>query len=464
MEEQKTVNKIGQDFSFASLIRYLLPTMITQFFFSVFKTVDDGLFVTNYVGTNALSAINILFPYMVFTDAVAFLFATGGNAVCSRKMGEGKQEEAKASFTSVSIMIFIAVAVIAGISLIFQDPILRLLGATDVLMEDARIYSTYMWVINPITLLGPLFDFFYSTSGKPTMSIICAVVNGIVNIIFDYLFIVVLKLGVRGAAMASSVGNIVFSVIGFVFYLNRKHEIHFTKPYTHWWKLFKEIFSVGMAQFFNQIAIAISSFISTIVILKIAGEDGLAAYSIVGYLQWLVGSGMGGFADGVSSIFSFNYGAGNKERIHRYFWYSIKFLAIASVAIVAVSMIFAKPLISIYVQEDSDKYIFDMVFRGMMMAPLASLFSGYGMFSARFFTAMNNGRLSAFISFMRNGVLIAVTSIVLPMLLGIDGVWLSGPVSEAIAAVLITYILYINRDNYALGKNQFAHLIRDKVE
>ena len=173
---------------------------------------------------------------------------------------------------------------------------------------------------------------------------------------------------------------------------------------------------------------------------------------------------MGGFDDGVSSIFSFNYGAGNKERIHRYFWYSIKFLAIASVAIVAVSMIFAKPLISIYVQEDSDKYIFDMVFRGMMMAPLASLFSGYGMFSARFFTAMNNGRLSAFISFMRNGVLIAVTSIVLPMLLGIDGVWLSGPVSEAIAAVLITYILYINRDNYALGKNQFAHLIRDKVE
>ena len=171
MEEQKTVNKIGQDFSFASLIRYLIPTMITQFFFSVFKTVDDGLFVTNYVGTNALSAINILFPYMVFTDAVAFLFATGGNAVCSRKMGEGKQEEAKASFTSVSIMIFIAVTVIAGISLIFQDPILRLLGATDVLMEDARIYSTYMWVINPITLLGPLFDFFYSTSGKPTMSI-----------------------------------------------------------------------------------------------------------------------------------------------------------------------------------------------------------------------------------------------------------------------------------------------------
>ncbi len=461
MEDRAKTNRIGQDFTFSSLIRYLVPTMITQIFISLFKTVDDGLFVTNYVGTNALSAINILFPYMLITDAFAFLFATGGNAVCSRRMGEGRQEEAKASFTSVAIMIVCVTSVISAFSLAFQDPILRILGATDILMEDARIYSTYMWAVNPVTLLGLLFDFFYSTSGRPSMSIICTVINGIVNIIFDILFIVVLKLGVRGAALASQIGNILFTFIGLVFYMNKAHEIHFTKPFPHWWKLFKDIVSVGMAQFFNQAAVALSSYIADVVILGIAGEDGLAAYSIVGYLQWLVGSGMGGFADGVSSIFSYNYGAANRERIHRYFWYCIRFLVFAAAAIVAFTLLFSKPLISIYVQEDTDKYIFDMVFRGLRIACFASLFSGFGMFSARFFTAMNNGRLSAFISFMRNGVFIGAASFILPALFGIDGIWMSMPVSEAVSAVLIAVILYLNRNNYALSKDMVAFMIND---
>ncbi|MBR0438668.1 MAG: MATE family efflux transporter [Clostridia bacterium] len=463
MEQEQNVNKIGQDFSFGKLIKFLLPTMITQFFFSVFKTVDDGLFVTNYVGTNALSSINILFPYMIITDAVVFVFASGAAAVCSRKMGEGKQEEAKRSFTTITLMAFICLAVVSTFSLIFQKPILRLLGATDILMDDCVTYSTYMWLFQPIASIGVMFDMFYATAGKPVMSLITAVINGFTNIIFDYIFIVRMQLGVLGAAYATTIGNTVFTLIGVIFYMNRKHEIYFMKPWPHIGTLTKDVFSVGMAQFFNHIAISVSSYISNIMILKIGGEDGLAAYSIIGYLQWLVGSAMGGYADGVSSIFSYNYGAGNKERIHRYFWYSVKFLFTASAALVGICLIFAKPLISIYVQEAKDPEIFNMVYRGMMISPWCILFSGFGMFSARFFTAMNNGKAAAFISFMRNGVLITIVTLVLPVLLGIDGIWASAPVSELLGFFIVFWILWRNKDNYALGKDQTALLIDNKV-
>ena len=172
---------------------------------------------------------------------------------------------------------------------------------------------------------------------------------------------------------------------------------------------------------------------------------------------------MGGYADGVSSIFSYNYGAGNKERIHRYFWYSVKFLFTASAALVGICLIFAKPLISIYVQEAKDPEIFNMVYRGMMISPWCILFSGFGMFSARFFTAMNNGKAAAFISFMRNGVLITIVTLVLPVLLGIDGIWASAPVSELLGFFIVFWILWRNKDNYALGKDQTALLIDNKV-
>lgn len=456
---QTTVNRIGQDFTFTGMIRFVLPTMITQFFLAVFKTVDDGLFVTNYVGTNALSAINIIFPLGMLMGGLAMIFASGGSTVCARKMGEGRQEEAQRSFTSIILMAMLSGALIGGLSLCFQKPLLRLLGATDLLMDDCITYSTLLWIWQPITILCPVFDFFYSAAGKPGMSIVSAVVNGIVNIICDYIFIVRLQLGVQGAALATIIGDTCFSAIGWVFYADKKHEIHFAKLWPHYGKLFREVFSVGMAQFFNHVAMSATSLIQNIVMLRLAGEDGLAAFSIVGYLQYLLGSSMGGFADGVSAIFSYNYGARDKARIKRYFQYACKFLVGISVAVTALCILLARPLISIYVQEAEDPAIFAMVLRGMHISPLCNLFSGFGMFSARFFASMNNGRAAAVISFMRNGIFSIVTLIALPILLGIDGVWLAAPAGELLAFFFILGIYWLNRDNYGNSKSGRALLI-----
>ena len=216
-ETMQPVNKIGRNFSFWQLIRFVLPTMATQLFLSIFKTVDDGLFVSNYVGKNALAAINIIFPLTMLMDGIIFVFASGGSAVCAHRMGQGKQEEAKRCFSNVVVMTLLFSVGIAGLALLFQKPLLRLLGATDLLMADCVTYSTLIWTANGITMVGPIFDYFYGTAGKPVMSVISSVVNGAVNIVFDLLFIVELRLGVLGAALATTIGNLVFSGIGVIF-------------------------------------------------------------------------------------------------------------------------------------------------------------------------------------------------------------------------------------------------------
>ena len=450
--------QLSDHFTYRRLIRFVIPSVAMMILTSIYGVVD-GLFVSNFVGKTPFAAVNLVIPFTMILGAFGFMLGTGGTALVAKTLGEGRQEEAQRSFTSIILMAMLSGALIGGLSLCFQKPLLRLLGATDLLMDDCITYSTLLWIWQPITILCPVFDFFYSAAGKPGMSIVSAVVNGIVNIICDYIFIVRLQLGVQGAALATIIGDTCFSAIGWVFYADKKHEIHFAKLWPHYGKLFREVFSVGMAQFFNHVAMSATSLIQNIVMLRLAGEDGLAAFSIVGYLQYLLGSSMGGFADGVSAIFSYNYGARDKARIKRYFQYACKFLVGISVAVTALCILLARPLISIYVQEAEDPAIFAMVLRGMHISPLCNLFSGFGMFSARFFASMNNGRAAAVISFMRNGIFSIVTLIALPILLGIDGVWLAAPAGELLAFFFILGIYWLNRDNYGYGKSGRALLI-----
>lgn len=456
-ETMQPVNKIGRNFSFWQLIRFVLPTMATQLFLSIFKTVDDGLFVSNYVGKNALAAINIIFPLTMLMDGLIFVFASGGSAVCAHRMGQGKQEEAKRCFSNVVVMTLLFSAGIAGLALLFQKPLLRLLGATDLLMADCVTYSTLIWTANGITMVGPIFDYFYGTAGKPVMSVISSVVNGAVNIVFDLLFIVELRLGVLGAALATTIGNLVFSGIGVIFYSQKKHELYFVKPsFAEMPGLFLETFRLGMSQFFNHVAMSLSSFVANLVMLNLAGEDGVTAYSVIGYLQYMLGSMLFGFADGVAPVFSYNYGAKDKQKIKRYFWYAIRFLVVLSCGIVAVCLIFASPLVSIYINKAQEPELFQMVYSGMHIFPFCFLFSAIGMFAPRFFSSMGDGRSSSFITFMRNGVLLIAATVILPQFWGLTGIWLSMPVGEFLGFLLTLWVFWRNRDNYGYGRNGLA--------
>lgn len=456
---QQTQSRIGRDFNFWQLIRFILPTLATSLFLSVFKTIDDGLFVSNYVGKNALSAINIVFPFGMLTGGFAIMFAAGGSAVCARKMGEGKPELAKRDFTGVTLIALATGVLIAILGITFQEPILRMLGATDLLMEDCKTYSSILWLAQPISMLCPLFDFFYSTAGKPHYAMVSSLLNGAMNIIFDIIFIVELEWGIKGAALSTVLGDLAVCLWGLNFYTRRKHEICFAKPERHMLRLLGSVCGTGISQLVNHVAMSISSFVANMVMLRLVGEDGIAAYSILGYLHYMLVSAFIGFADGIAPVFSFNFGARNKERIRRYFWYAVKFIAVLSVVIVAGCFLFSKPLISIYVSEGREPELFAMVLQGMHIFPVTFLFSGFCIFATGMFAALSDGKNSSIISFLRNCVFSILPIIVLPMLWGMSGVWLAVPVGECLSFFVTLIVLYANRNNYGYGKKNIALLI-----
>ena len=461
MEQSQPVNKIGRDFNFWQFFRFALPTLATQLFLAIFKTIDDGLFVSNFVGADALSAINIVFPLIMLMGGPGMIFAAGGSAVCARKMGEGKPEEAKRCFTTITLLCVLSGMVMGLTCLLFQRPLLRALGATELLMEDCIVYSTITFIDFCFTMSCPVFDFFYSAAGKPGMSMVASLTNGAVNIICDVIFIVMMDLGVLGAALSTFLGSISFCTVGLIFYCNKKHEIHFTTPAKEVGTIVKDVFSVGIASFANTLAMAAGSYIANLVMLDLVGEDGVAAYAIFGYLQYIMGAMLFGFCDGVAAIFSYNYGARNKERIRKYFWYAMKFMAVLSLIIIGICVVFREPLIALYVNKAAEPELYGIVKSGFIVASLYFLFNGVNMFGTKFFTSMGDGKRAAIMSFLRNGVLVIATISLMPMIMGLDGVWWSFPVGETIGFLMVGGTLYANRDNYGYGPSKLALKLDD---
>ncbi len=456
---KQPLNRIGQNFTFWQLIRFILPTLATSLFLSIFKTIDDGLFVSNYVGKNALSAINIIFPFSMLTGGFSIMFAAGGSAVCARKMGEGKPEEAKRDFTGIVLASLFTGILIAVLGMTFQEQILRLLGATDLLMEDCKAYSTVLWLAQPVSMLCPLFDFFYSTAGRPHFAVVSSMLVGAMNIIFNIIFIVQLEWGIRGAALSTILGDIAVCIWGLNFYTRKKNEICFARPQKHIFRLMASVCGTGVSQLINHIAMSISAFAANMVMLSLVGEDGVAAYSILGYLHYMLVSAFIGFADGIAPVFSYSFGARSKERVRRYFWYAVKFIAVLSVVVVVGCFIFAEPLIGIYVSKAKEPGLFDMVLQGMHIFPITFLFSGFCIFVTGMFSALSDGKNASIISFLRNCVFSMLPIIILPALWGINGVWFAVPVGECLSFFVTLLVLYLNRNNYGYGKSRVAILI-----
>lgn len=453
--------KIGREFSFGGLIKYILPTMLTAMCLSIFKTIDDGLFVSQFVGKNALSSINIIFPLGAVVGGIGMMFAAGGSAVCAKKMGEGRVDEARHDFTALLLIALVLSTIVAVILNIFMDPILRLLGATELLMEDCRTYARITWLALPIQTLCPIVDFFYPTAGKPIMGMVSAFASGITNVVFDYILIVRMGWGVEGAALSTVLGCIATVSIGIIFYSGKKHDVHFAAPTKKWTHFLARVCRTGVAQFVDSITMGVINFIANLVMLDLVGEDGIAAYSIIGYLQYMLISAFLGITDGVSPIISYCFGSKNKERLKRTLKRIYSFVFMLSGTVVLLCYIFSSPLVSIYVNEAREPELFQMVMEGMVFAPLGFLFAGAGCLTAGVFSALSSGKFSAIMSFCRNIIFNSATIIILPQLFGLTGVWIASPISEFLSLLLAAYILFINRDNYGYGSSGIARMMEN---
>ncbi len=444
--ERITMNTtISQKFTLTSLLKFALPTTIMMVVLSIY-TLVDGVFVSNFVGELAFSAINIIFPFISLIFALGIMAATGGNALVANNLGQGDDEKARENFTLIVIFATGLGLLLMMVGIVFNKEIARLLGATPLIEEYARDYLSTLAPFIPLAIWMGFSQILFVTIGKPTLGLIATLVGGITNIIFDYLFIVVMNMGIKGAALGTGLG---YSLPGlfFIYYFlfHRKNSLYFVKP--RWRaRVLLKTFTNGSSEFVANLATSITTFMFNLIILDLAGEQGVAAIGIILYAQFLLMSAFLGYAQGVAPIFSYAYGARDHLQLKKVFSISIRVIILFSLAIASFSYFASSSIVGIFVERQSQ--VFSLAKNGFSVFSLSFLFMGVNIFSSSLFTAFSNGKISASISFLRTLVFILGYLLFLPRFLGLPGVWLAIPLAEFTTMFFSISYLTIQRKKY----------------
>ena len=438
-------NKLAQNFTITSLLKFTAPTCIMLVFMSLYQ-MTDAVFVSNFVGENALSALNIVFPIPSIIIALSIMLATGGSAIIAKNMGEGKAQKAKQNFSMIVFVGFLLGIVIMIAGVIWIKPIIKVLGATPILYAYSYDYLFILLLACPLTVLQMLFQTFFVTAGKPHLGLVSTILGGVSNIVLDYLFIVVFHMGVAGAAIATSIGYTLPAIIGLVyFFLNKKGTLYFVKPVFDRIVLLKTCTN-GSSEMVTNLAIAIVTLLFNKIMLRFLGENGVAAITIVLYAQFLLTSIFMGFSNGVAPVFSYNYGNNNKAQIKKIFKMSLCIISVLSILMYIISLVFATPIISVFTSSESE--VFKITYHGFFLFSISYLFTGVNIFASSMFTAFSNGKISALLSFLRTFVFLVAALLLLPEIMGVDGIWLAVPIAEFIAILVSIFTMYRNKEYF----------------
>ncbi len=435
---------IGQDFRFRSLLRFTLPTIVMMVFLSLYSIVD-GVFIARFLGSNSLSAQNIVWPMGSLNLALGIMLASGGSAIVARKLGEGRLEEARQDFSFLALVTLLIGLAVMAVGTVFLEPICRALGATEVLLEDAKTYLQVMLYFTPAMMFQALFQTFFVTAGRPGLGLAATILGGVTNGVMDYLLMGPLGLGMAGAAAASGLGQCIPTAAGLVYFAAARDGLRFVRPRCSFRMLGESCFN-GSSEMVINLSNAIVTFLFNIILLEIAGEDGVAAITVILYAQFLFNAIFFGFSQGVAPVFSFNHGSQNEERLRRIYQICMRFILSVSVAMLAAALLLTPAVVGVFLTEGSNAY--SITVHGLYVFSFGFLFAGVNIFASSMFTAFSDGKRSAIISFARTFGFIVVCVLTLPYLLGIDGVWLSVPVAETASLFLSAWFLRKYRGVY----------------
>ena len=437
-------NSISKEFKFFSLLRFAFPTMIMMVFMSLY-TIVDGIFISRLVGTDALSATNIVYPAISLLITVGVMLATGGSAIIAKKMGEKKEQEAREDFSFIVLTGFIIGLIFMVVGNIFIDPIVRLLGSTDALMDYCVGYLSVCLYLAPACILQLLFQTFFVTAGKPMLGLILTISGGVANMVLDYLFMGVFHMGVEGAALATGVGQLIPALIGFIYFLFVRHSLYLVKPKIRWSVLAESSFN-GSSEMVTNLSGAIVTFLYNIMMLKLVGEAGVAAITIVLYGQFLFNALYMGFSMGVAPVISYNYGSENNRMLKRIFKICMLFITVSSVIVTVFALVMSPIIVEVFTAVGTETYT--LAKTGFFLFSLNFIFAGVNIFASSMFTAFSDGKTSAIISFVRTFVLIVINILILPELIGVNGVWLSVPLAEFMSVFLSGYFFVKKKKKY----------------
>ena len=428
-----------------ALIKFSLPIIFSVIFENIYGLVDS-LFVANLVGVEALSAVNIVSPSLSITLSIAIMVATGGCAIVSAQMGEGDMEGARSHFSFFVLFAFVVSLAISILGLLFKKPLLHMLGADDTLYALCESYAIPIFIIVPFAMVGMMLQLFYAASGVPALGFALSMAGGISNIVLDYVLIKVLNMGVSGAAWATGIGYSIQSVVGIVyFFANRKGILYFTR--TGWdGKALLNACGNGMSEMVGSLAVSVTMIAMNVILMKHAGSNGVAAGAIVLASQTILSSLYMGYLQGISPVISYHYGAGNTGNLKKLLKSAL--ITIGGMSAIAFVLAFplSAPLGRLYAGGADS--VLNMSVTGIRTSAFAFLIMGFNLFGSSFFTALNDGAVSAILAVCRTLVFLILPLLILPVFLGVTGVWLSLPAAEVLSILLTVWFLRLKKDKY----------------
>ncbi len=435
-----------------NILKFAIPTIAMTVFMS-FYTMVDGLFVSNLIGTNALSAINLTAPIIQLVTAISTMLATGGSAVIMKKMGEQKTDEAKEDFTFLILVNVIVGIVMCVVGYLAMDHIFAGMNlSADVEGYCVEYLSRYLVFTVPILLMNN-FTLYMIASEKANLSLVCSVTGGVLNMVLDYVFIAAFDMGISGAAIATGLGYSVTAVVGLFVFSRKKSLLHFKKPVFRF-KVLANAATNGCSEMATALVTGIITMMFNWTMLHYVGEDGVAAVTIIMYVLMFASSLYTGYSYGVAPMLSFYYGErslneGNiqtHEKLKKLVALSMKVIAVISVITVAASFMLTRPLVSVFARPDNPVY--DLAVTGNRICTVALFFIGFNIFASGMFTALSNGIVSAILAFSRSFIFMLITMIVLPLILGVNGIWLATPAAELMALALSIFMFLKYRKRY----------------
>lgn len=431
--------QLSDHFTYRRLLRFVLPSIVMMIFTSVYSVVD-GLFVSNYVGKTQFAAVNLIMPFLMILGAVGFMIGTGGSALVAKTLGEGDKERANRYFSFLVYTTLISGIVLAVLGIAFMRPIAALLGAEGEMLDYCVVYGSIILIALPAFMLQNTFQSFLITAEKPQIGLVITVIAGVTNIILDAVFIAVFNFGVAGAAVATAISQCVGGIVPLIYFLRKnKSLLRLTKAKFEGKILWKACTN-GSSEFLTNISTSVVNMLYNAQLMSIAGENGVAAYGVIMYVNFIFIAIFIGYSLGSAPIIGYHHGAENYGELKGMFKKSLILVGSAGVVLAALAVVLSAPLSKLFVGYDQE--LFEMTSRGFRMYAVSFVMCGFSIFGSSFFTALNNGIVSAAISFLRTLVFQILAVLILPMLLGIDGIWLAISAAELLA-LIVTVIFFI---------------------
>lgn len=441
MEHQ---NAYSKPVTLSNIMKFAVPT-IAMSVFMAFYTMVDGLFVSKLIGTGALSAINLTAPVIQLVTAVSTMLATGGSAVVMKKMGEQKTREAREDFTFLILVNILAGAAMCVLGYALMGFVFSRMGLSAEVMDYCISYlSRYLLFAVPILLMNN-FTLYMIAAEKADLSLICSVAGGVLNMILDYVFIALFDMGIGGAALATGLGYSVTAVAGLFVFARKKSLLHFTKPAFRF-RMLANAAANGCSEMATALVSGMITMMFNWTMLHYVGEDGVAAVTIIMYVLTFASSLYSGYSYGVAPMISYYYGKKDHEKLNKLVSFSLRMIAVISIVTSSVSFAVTKPLVSIFTSPDHPVY--GLAVTGNRICVTALLFIGFNIFASGLFTALSNGGVSAVLAFSRSFVFMMIAMLILPALLGVNGIWLATPAAELMAVALSAFMFLKYRKRY----------------